>query len=258
MKYLAMIQARCGSTRLPNKVLKDLCGKPQLQRVIERVQRSKSVDEVIVITSIDKANLPIIKHCAETGVRVGVGSEDDVLDRYYQTAKLLMPEYVVRVTGDCPLVDPELIDLAISQMREDTDYCGNPTSATFADGLDIEIIKYNALERSWKEAVHSFEREHVTQYIIRHQELFNYMDFLSPIGDFGNYRWTVDEPEDFELVEKIYKHFIEQIGTEYFGYKDILNYLGGHPEIAAINQKFQRNEGLEKSIREDRICTVGG
>lgn len=255
MKYLAMIQARCGSTRLPNKVLKDLCGKPQLQRVIERVQKAKLVDEVMVITSIEKANLPILKLCAEIGIRVGVGSENDVLDRYYQFARLLKPEYVIRLTGDCPLADPELIDLAISQMKEDTDYCGNSTSATFADGLDIEIIKYSALERSWKEATHSFEREHVTQYIIRHQELFHYMDFLSPIGNFGNHRWTVDEPEDFELVQKIYEHFVEEVGMEDFGYKDILKFLSEHPEIEAINKKFRRNEGLEKSIAEDKILT---
>lgn len=253
MKYLAMIQARCGSVRLPNKVLKDLCGKPQLQRVIERVQRAKAVDEVMVVTSIDKANLPILRLCADMGIRAGVGSEEDVLDRYYQTARLLNPEYVIRITGDCPLADPGLIDLAVSQMKSDTDYCGNSVSATFADGLDIEIIRYEALARSWKEAVHSFEREHVTQYIIRHPELFHCVDFLSPVGDFGNHRWTVDEPEDFELAEKIYGYFINEVGTEEFDYKEILRYLDEHPEVAAVNKKFRRNEGLDISIREDRI-----
>ena len=255
MKYLAMIQARCGSTRLPNKVLKDLCGKPQLQRVIERVQRAKAVDEVMVLTSIDKNNLPILKLCADLEIRVGIGSEDDVLDRYYQTARLIKPDYVIRITADCPLVDPELIDMAIAQMDKDTDYCGNPRSATFADGLDIEIIKYSALEKSWKEASHSFEREHVTQYIIRHQDSFNYMDFISPIGDFGDKRWTVDEPEDFEMVQKVYEHFLNDIGSEEFGYKDILKYLKEHPEIEAINKKFIRNEGLRKSIIEEKIVS---
>lgn len=255
MKFLTMIQARCGSTRLPNKVLKDICGKPQLQRVIERAQKAKSVDEVMVITSIDKANLPILKLCAEIGIRVGVGSENDVLDRYYQAARLLKPEYVVRITGDCPLIDPELIDLAIAQMREDTDYCGNTLSVTFADGLDLEIIKYEALERSWKEATHSFEREHVTQYIICHQDLFECMELTSPVGNFGEKRWTVDEPEDFELVQKIYHHFLIEEGTENFGYREILRYLKEHPEIEEINKKYARNEGLEKSIREDRIIS---
>lgn len=256
MKYLVMIQARCGSTRLPNKVLKDLCGKPALERMIERVKRSKVVDEVMVVTSIEKNNLPILKLCAEMGVRVGIGSENDVLDRFYQSAKLLKPEYIIRLTADCPCFDAELLDQAIFGMQESTDYCGM-TSESFADGLDLEIIKFSALEKSWREAVHSFEREHVTQYIIRHPELFEQLDFQSPIGYFGDHRWTVDEPEDFELVSKIYEHFINELYTENFGYKDILNYLNKNPEIRNINRKYTRNEGLEKSIREDRIVEAG-
>ena len=255
MKYLVMIQARCGSTRLPNKVMKDLQGKPALQRMIERVQKSKLADEVMVLTSIEKNNLPILKLCSELGVRVGVGSEDDVLDRYYQTAKLLKPEYVIRLTADCPCFDPELLDEALTELKSDTDYMGM-MSATFADGLDIQIISFKALEKSWREAVHSFEREHVTQYAIRHPEIFKLQDFVSPIGDFGNNRWTVDEPEDFEVVAKIYEHFIVEMGTEEFGYKDIIKYLDDHPEVRQINAKFQRDEGLAKSIREDRIVSV--
>lgn len=257
MKYLVMIQARCGSTRLPNKVLKDLCGKPALQRMIERVRKSKVVDEVMVVTSIGKNNLPILHLCSDIGVRVGVGSEDDVLDRFYQTAKLLKPDYVIRLTADCPCFDAELLDDAILGMNESTDYCGM-TSESFADGLDLEIMKFSALERAWEEAEHSFEREHVTQYIIRHPELFEMMDFQSPIGNFGNHRWTVDEPEDFELVSKIYSHFVDELHTEDFGYKDILNFLEKNPAVMAINRKYTRNEGLEKSIREDRIIHTGG
>lgn len=252
MKYLVIIQARCGSTRLPNKVLKNLCGKPALQRMIERVQKSKVVDEVMVATSIAKNNLPILSLCAELGVRVGVGSEDDVLDRYYQTAKLLKPEYIIRLTADCPCFDAELLDDALLGIKDDTDYMGM-LSETFADGLDIQIITYNALEKSWHEAVHSFEREHVTQYAIRHPEIFKLQDYVSPIGFFGNHRWTVDEPEDFEVVKRIYKHFMYDKNTDEFGYRDILNFLDEHPEIRQINSKFHRDEGLEKSIREDRI-----
>ena len=146
MKYLAMIQARCGSTRLPNKVLKDLCGKPALQRMIERVKLSKRVDEVMVVTSIEKNNLPILSLCSSIGIRVGIGSEDDVLDRFYQTAKLLQPEYIIRLTADCPCFDAELLDLAIDNLQEDADYCGM-TSESFADGLDLEIVRFSALER---------------------------------------------------------------------------------------------------------------
>lgn len=252
MKYLVMIQARCGSTRLPNKVLKDLCGKPALQRMIERVQKSKLIDEVMVVTSIEKNNLPILKLCSELGIRVGIGSEDDVLDRFYQTAKLIRPEYIIRLTADCPCFDAELLDLAIENLSENTDYCGM-TSESFADGLDLEIIKYDALEKSWKEAKHSFEREHVTQYIIRHPELFKIQNFESPIGNFGGNRWTVDEPEDFELVKCIYEYFNGmKIGMD-FGYKDILQYLQQNPEVKKINEKYTRNEGLIKSIKEDHI-----
>ena len=255
MKYLVMIQARCGSTRLPNKVMKDLQGKPALRRMIERVQKSKLVDEVMVVTSIEKNNLPILKLCSELGVRVGVGSEDDVLDRYYQTAKLLKPEYVIRLTADCPCFDAELLDKALLEIDKDTDYMGM-LSATFADGLDIQIITYKALEKSWHEAVHSFEREHVTQYAIRHPELFKLQDFISPIGDFGEHRWTVDEPEDFEVVEKIYDYFINVKGTEDFGYQDIISFLNEHPDVKRINSKFSRDEGLAKSIREDKIVSI--
>ncbi len=256
MKYLAMIQARCGSSRLPNKILKNLQGKPSLQRMIERVQKSKFVDEVMVVTSIEKNNLPVLNLCAELGIRVGVGSENDVLDRFYQTAKLLHPEYVIRLTGDCPCFDAGLLDEAIQQMDPQADYCGM-LSETFADGLDLEIIKFLALEKAWREAQHSFEREHVTQYIIRHPELFIKQDFISAIGYFGNQRWTVDEAEDFEVVSRIYKHFIEEEGTEDFGYRDILQYLNEHPEITEINKMYQRNEGLQKSIKEEEISDDG-
>lgn len=253
MKYLALIQARCGSTRLPNKVLKDLCGKPALQRMIERVQRSKLLDEVMVITSIEKNNLPLLKLCAELNIRIGVGSEDDVLDRYYQTAKLLRPEYVIRLTADCPCFDAGLLDQALSSMKSDAVYLGM-TSESFADGLDLEIMKFSALEKSWREAHHSFEREHVTQYIIKHPEIFKLQDFVSPIGYFGNHRWTVDEPEDFELVTKIYEHFLNETDKgDNFNYKDILDFMEAHPEIKAINAMYTRNEGLAKSISEDHI-----
>ncbi len=256
MKYLVMIQARCGSTRLPNKVLKDLCGRPALQRMIERVSRSTLVDEVMVVTSIRRENLPILALCASLGVRVGVGAEDDVLDRYYQTAKLLSPDYVIRLTADCPCFDAELLDAALRQLTPETDYLGM-LSESFADGLDLEVMKFSALARAWREADHSFEREHVTQYIIRHPELFTLQNFESPIGNFGDHRWTVDEPEDFELVKRVYEHFELDLGKDDFGYREILAFLEEHPEVRALNRKYTRNEGLAKSIREDRIVTPG-
>lgn len=252
MKNLVIIQARCGSSRLPNKVLKDLCGKPSLQRMIERVQKSRLVDEIIVATSIKKENLKIVKLCANMGVRVFVGSEEDVLDRYYQAARLLEPEYVIRLTADCPCFDGELLDEALHQLESDTDYMGMLTES-FADGLDIQIISFKALEKSWNESIHSFEREHVTQYVINRPEEFVLQNFESPIGYFGDQRWTIDEVEDFEVVEHIYKYFIETKKKEDFGYRDILEFMEKHPDIKSINSMYSRNEGLQKSILQDKI-----
>lgn len=186
MKYLVMIQARCGSSRLPNKVLKDIAGKTDLQWVIERVRRSRLIDEVMVVTSIDKNNLPLIRLCTELGVRVFVGSENDVLDRYYQAARLLQPEYVVRITADCPLFDWRYLDMAIEQLEDGTDYMAELTES-FPDGLDIEIIRYPALKRMWKEAGLSSEREHVTMYIKNHPEQFAIQNLECPIAGIGNY-----------------------------------------------------------------------
>lgn len=163
MKYLALIQARCGSSRLPNKVMKDLAGKTDIEWVVERVKRSVHVDEVMVITSIEKDNLPLIALCAGLGIRVSVGSENDVLDRYYQTAKLLQPEYIIRVTADCPLYDWRYLDMAIGQLEAGTDYMGQ-MEESFPDGLDIEIIKFSALKESWERAKLTSERACDTIY----------------------------------------------------------------------------------------------
>ena len=247
IKFLVMLQARCGSTRLPNKVLKDLCGKPSLQQEIERIQRSKYIDEVMVVTSINKNNIPIIKLCGNMGIRVGVGSEDDVLDRYYQTARLIKPEYVIRLTADCPCFDSRLVDDAIDKMPLNIDYCA-PISETLADGLDFEIISYTALEKAWNEANLSSEREHVTPYIKKHSEIFSLWDYVSPIGNFGNHRWTIDEEEDYIVVSEIYKHF----KNNDFGYEDIIDFLENNKKIMNLNSKYKRNEGYKKSLSVDK------
>lgn len=250
MKYIVMIQARCGSSRLPSKVLKDLSGKPELQWVVERVQRSERIDEVMVLTSIEKNNLPLIRLCTEMGIRTFIGSEEDVLDRYYQAAKLLQPEYVIRVTADCPLFDWRYLDLAVEQMNPDTDYMAELTES-FPDGLDIEILKFSALKKAWKEARFSSEREHVTLYIRNHPELFTIQNLECPIAGIGEKRWTLDEAEDYELISRIYQHFLAK-GKEDFITEDILAYLNTHPELETINRKYARNEGLARSIANDK------
>lgn len=251
MKYIAMIQARCGSSRLPNKVLKDLSGKTDLQWVIERVQRSTYMDEVMVVTSIEKNNLPLVKLCTELDVRVFAGSEEDVLDRYYQAAKLLHPEYVVRITADCPLFDWRYLDMAVEQMKEDTDYMAEMTES-FPDGLDIEIIKFSALKEAWKNADLMSEREHVTMYIKNHPEQFVIQNLECPIPGLGTKRWTLDEDEDYEMICAVYQHFLSK-NKEDFITEDVLAFLEEQPEVEKINAGYMRNEGLLKSIANDRV-----
>lgn len=229
----------------------DLGGKPVLQRVIERVQKSKYIDEVIVVTSVDKQNLPVLRLCADLGVRVFAGAEDDVLDRYYQMAKLIKPDYVVRVTADCPCYDWTFLDQAIEAMTPETDYLLD-MDETLPDGLDLEIIRFEALQRSWKEAHLASEREHVTQYIHKHPELFHIQNFTCPIKGISDLRWTLDEQEDYLLIQKIYENFLAE-GNEYFLTQDILKFLQENPELSRINAKYARNEGLQKSLREDKI-----
>lgn len=251
MKNLVLIQARMGSSRLPNKVLKDICGKPDLQWVIERVQRSKRVDEVMVVTSIEKENLPLIRLCTDLGIRVFAGSENDVLDRYYQAAKLIQPEYVVRITADCPLFDWRYLDQAIRQIDVDTDYIWLGEDG-YPDGLDLEIMRFEVLKRSWCEARLLSEREHVTMYIKNHPETFKIKTFDFPIKNIGHYRWTLDENRDYEMITMIYRYFIK-IGKEDFVTEDVLEFLKSHPEIESINSGIERNEGLAKSIANDRV-----
>lgn len=246
-----MIQARVNSSRLKNKIFLEANQKPMLQHVIERVQQSKSVDEVMVVTSIEKSNLPVLSLCATLGVRVFVGSESDVLDRYYQAARILKPNYVIRITGDCPLFDGSLLDTAIMEMQEDTDYLGM-LSETFADGLDLEIIKFSALKKAWTEARKQSEREHVTQYILHHPDIFTLQDFISPIGYFGEKRWTLDELEDYKLILNIIDYFSAKKMPN-FTYKDVLQYIDENPELNQINAKYSRNEGLTKSLANDYV-----
>ncbi|WP_405759776.1 cytidylyltransferase domain-containing protein [Anaerovibrio slackiae] len=251
MKYLVLIQARCGSSRLPNKVLTKIAGKTDLQWVLERVRRSKKIDEVMVITSIEKNNLPLIKLCTELDTRVFVGSEDDVLDRYYQAARLLNPEYVIRITADCPLFDWNYLDLAIEQLKPETDYLAEMTES-FPDGLDIEIMKFSVLQEAWQKAKMASEREHVTLYIRNHADEYQIQNFECPIHGIGNKRWTLDESADLELIETIYEHFRGR-GKEDFVTADILQFLQENPQLENINSMIGRNEGLQKSLNEDYI-----
>ncbi len=250
MKFLALIQARFASTRLPGKILMDLSGKPALQRVIERVEQCKYVDEAMVITSLSKDDVNTVKLVSSLGKRVFAGSEQDVLDRYYQSAKLIAPEYVIRITADCPVFDPKMLDLAIENLDPKSDYMSAITE-TLADGLDLEIFKFSALKSAWENAKLASEREHVTLFIRNNPKTYSLQNFECPLGNLNHERWTVDEPEDFELVSKIYEHFSD---TDFYT-EDILKFLDENPSLRQLNSKFARNEGLAKSLANDYIVS---
>ncbi|MDR2591021.1 MAG: glycosyltransferase family protein [Oscillospiraceae bacterium] len=253
MNIIALIQARYDSTRFPNKVITDIEGKPEIIRVINRVQKSKCIDDIVVVTSIEKSNLSIVKICAENSIRVFVGSENDVLDRYYQCAKLLKTDYIVRITADCPVLDWRYLDEAVKIVRNNPgiDYLSD-LDETFPDGLDIEIIKFSKLAEMWEKAKLSSEREHVTMYIKNNKNNYNIYNYPCPIKDISHHRWTFDEKEDYELIKNIYV-FFNSIDKENFVTEDILTYLERNPEVMQINSMYSRNMGLQKSLKEDKI-----
>lgn len=246
---LAIIQARMGSSRLPNKVLMDLCGKPALWHVIDRVKKAKRIDEIVVATTIEKQDLQLVKFCADNGIRVYVGSESDVLDRYYQAAKLFKPDNVIRITSDCPLIDHELIDEIINiHTEQKNDYTSNTLVDSFPDGLDCEVMKYEVLEKAWKKAELLSEREHVTPYIKKGNfKKFNVI--CEP--DKRNFRWTLDTEKDYEFIKAVYGH-LYALNPDFLS-KDIYDLLNKIPEINDINSGIIRNEGYLKSIANDKI-----
>jgi len=239
LKTVAIIQARLGSTRLPGKVLADLCGKPLLARVIERVRRTPQLDEVVVATTTEPGDDALADFCRAYGCPVYRGSENDVLDRYCQTAKKLAPDAIVRITADCPLIDPELNGRVIREFRDAdpaVDYMASfLPERTFPRGLDVEIFSREALERAWHEDQNPAWREHVTEYILNHPELFTIRGMTNDV-DYSGHRWTVDTPEDLELVRKIY----EALGHDRFSWREALDLVEQNPAWAEINRHIEQ------------------
>lgn len=246
---IAIVQARTGSTRLPGKVLRPLLGKPMLERMLERVRQAKNIDGLVVATT----NLPEDDKVAEIAKRLALGcfrgSEKDVLDRYYHAAKEASADTIVRITGDCPLHDPEVLDLVAERFkRANVDYTITPSN--LPEGLDTEIFSFRALETAWEEARLPSEREHVTPYIRNHPERFK-IDEKWTKGDFDHsgYHWSVDTENDFKFVERVYQH--EYRDTKTFHMRDVLKLLEKHPELAEINKGGTGHEGYQKSLKED-------
>jgi spore coat polysaccharide biosynthesis protein SpsF (cytidylyltransferase family) len=250
----AIVQARMGSTRLPGKTLADVGGEPMLARLVERARRIPGVKRVVVATTEKPADEAILRFAADHGLSAYAGSEEDVLDRFYQAACRFGVSAVVRVTPDCPLLDPAVSGLVVERfvaVRGAVDYASNTQPPTFPDGLDTEVFSFGALERAWREARLASEREHVTPYIVKHTELFQRLN-VQHDQDLSALRWTVDTEADLKFVRAVY----ERLGAmaETAGMDDVLELLRRHPEIEAINRGTARNEGYVNSVRADRVA----
>jgi glutamate-1-semialdehyde 2,1-aminomutase len=236
---LAIVQARMGSTRFPGKVMKEVGGKPLIEILLNRLSKSQKIDKIILATSINKQDDILAKCVTQLGYGVYRGSEDDVLDRYYQAVKPFQPEFVVRITGDCPLIDPVLVDAVIDKFLEtQADYASNIDPPTYPDGLDTEVFKFNLLETSFYKAKSSLEREHVTTYI-RNKKDYKKVSLVNE-KDLSSERWTVDEPEDYEVISQILKHFDPNID---FTWEQILELKVNHSSYFSPNSHLKKNEG---------------
>ena len=235
-RVIAIIQARMSSTRLPGKVLQDLGGRPVLERMVERVKRAKKVTETVVATTTDPLDQPIVELCQRLGIPVFRGSLPDVLDRYYQCAVQYRADYVVRLTGDCPLIDPDLIDQVVRALLDNpVDFTCNrlppPFRRTFPIGLDVEACTFEALKNAWKNATAKHDREHVMPYLYEVPGRFRIMQLQNDV-DYGNLRWTLDTPEDLELLREVVNRLD---GTNDFTWRDVLTLFLEDPELAKIN-----------------------
>lgn len=247
----AIIQARTASTRLPDKVLLELGGKTVLEHVIQRVEKSKKIEKVVVATTTKKKDDRIIDLCKKLNIDYFRGSETDVLDRYYQTAKKFNFSAIVRITADCPMIDPQIIDKVIYlYKKEKLDYASNVIPPTFPDGLDVEVFPQKTLKKSWKESKLKSEREHVTVYMWQHPNLFKQNHLKNNI-DLSIHRWVLDDPEDYEFMKKVYDKLYPN--NPNFRMNDLLKFFIKNPEIEKMNKGIKRNEGLEKSLKEDKI-----
>lgn len=232
---LGIIQARMGSTRLPGKVLKEVEGKPLLQHMIERVTESKLVDEFVVATSLKEKDMEIENLCHRLNVRCFRGSENDVLDRFYQCAKSFepVPEYIVRLTADCPLHDPKVIDFVVRKfLEEEVDYMTNSFPPLWEDGFDVEIFTFFALKEAWKNAKTKYEREHATPYI---RDSNRFKIYKQKYRNSYDYKLSVDTISDFELIEQIFTKLY--VSNKIFGLKEVVSLLESNPSLLEINKR---------------------
>ena len=238
MNIAVITQARVGSTRLPRKIMKKILGKTVLMHDLDRIKEMRSINKIIVATTDLEEDNIIAKTVREYDESVGIfrGSKDDVLDRYYKASKAFNADVIVRITSDCPLIDPKISDLVVKTfLKNDCDYCCNTLPRTFPHGLDTEVFSFEALERAWKEAHTPYEREHVTPYIRENPHKFKRVNVENEM-DFSYLRWTLDYPEDFEFITEIYKRLYPK--KRIFYMEDVLNVLNNEPWLIKINRKY--------------------
>ncbi len=248
-----IIQARMGSSRLPGKVLKNINNIPSIEFQINRIKKAKKVDKIILATSTEAFDDPIEELCKEKDILFYRGPEQDVLKRYFDCAKLYNLSTVVRLTGDCPLVDPKIIDLALdSFFKYEVDYCSNtvpPETSKWPDGSDIEVFSFDSLQQANDEAIDFEDREHVTFFFWKkNQNRFKTYQ-LPNEKDWSNFRYTVDYPEDYEVIKLIAEEFFRREDRD-FTIKDIINFLTSRPDIVALNSKFHFGQGWSQQVKQ--------
>lgn len=240
MSVNAIIQARCGSTRFPNKVFALIDGKPLIWHVVNRLKYATKIDDIIVATTVSEKDDKIEEWCKENNVHCFRGSEENVLNRYYSASEAFPSDYVVRITADDPFKEPKVIDAVITKLIEEGyDHVTNNLPPSFPEGLDCEAFKKSALDRSEKEAETAFEREHVTQYIYHHPEIFK-IGNVSNGENLSYLRWTVDKDVDFEMVKAVYAHR-NPANKDILLMDEILDILKANPEIEKINSEVERS-----------------
>ena len=250
MRTVCIIQARLASTRLPEKVLVDIAGKPMLAHVIERAAAITRVDAVVVATTTAAEDRVVRDAARKHGAHAFAGNPTDVLDRYCRAACEFRADAVVRVTADCPLLDPAVSSRVTERFAQgDLDYCSNILPPTYPDGLDTEVISFAALERVWREADLPSDREHVTTYIRTRPHRFRTANIEARV-DLSALRWTVDEPDDLEFVREVIRHLAPRPG-EMPGFDAVLRVVRENPGLAKLNASFQRNEGWKSSVAAD-------
>lgn len=244
MKVVAIVQARMNSSRLPGKVLLPLCGRPVLYHIYDRLSQCRLIDSIVFSTSHEDTDNPIFEFCNLEDIPIFRGSLNDVLDRFYKTANEHTADVIVRITGDCPVVDPVIVDAVITGFLAG-DYDCYGLGGEFPDGLDCTAFSFQAIEKAWKEAKLPSEREHVGPYIEKNPKIFK-NGSLKIFSGMETYRWTLDEPKDYNFLSKIFDELY--ISEETFYSKDILQLLKRRPELQKINSSIIRNEGYLKSL----------